>query len=191
MVSSSSGRAGAEVPPLKTEKKFFQLGAFAHLIRFFRIEGISLTHFSIILFSLITSWFWRVLTCVFEPPESWKSRFWNIDFDDSAEKFFTYTKHGFPCPRRFRSIKPNFSSSRSSRVALLSAQRKVLLTSSIVKMMNTRPFLSNHSFLTERLMRSSRMPYRVLASVDRSWNRCSWKRAFGMRKNEKSSPACP
>ena len=49
------GRAGAEVPPLKTEKKFFQLGAFAHLIRFFRIEGISLTHFSIILFSLITS----------------------------------------------------------------------------------------------------------------------------------------
>ena len=40
--------------------------------------------------------------------------------------------------------------------------------SSIVKMMNTRPFLSNHSFLTERLIRSSRMPYRVLASVDRS-----------------------
>ena len=31
-----------------------------------------------------------------------------------------------------------------------------------------RPFLSNHSFLTERLIRSSRMPYRVFASVDRS-----------------------
>ena len=36
------------------------------------------------------------------------------------------------------------------------------------KKVYTRPFLSNHSFLTERLMRSSRMPYRVLASVDRS-----------------------
>lgn len=128
---------------------------------------------------------------ILEPQESSLSRFLTLSFEDSAEKFFTYTKHGFPCPRRFRSIKPNFSSSRSSRVALLSAQRKVLLTSSIVKMMNTRPFLSNHSFLTERLIRSSRMPYRVFASVDRSWNCCSWKRVFGMRKNEKSSPACP
>ena len=99
--------------------------------------------------------------------ESSLSRFLTFSFEYSAEKFFTYTKHGFPCPRRFRSIKPNSSSSRSSLVALLSAQRKVLLTSSIVKMMNTRPFLSNHSFLTERLMRSSRMPYRVFASVDR------------------------
>ena len=36
-------------------KIFLQLGAFAHSIRFFGIEEISLTHFSIILFSLITS----------------------------------------------------------------------------------------------------------------------------------------
>ena len=36
-------------------KIFFQSGAFAHPLRFFRIERISLTHFSIILFSLITS----------------------------------------------------------------------------------------------------------------------------------------
>ena len=39
----------------RLRKIFFQLGAFAHPIRFFRIERISLTHFSIILFSLITS----------------------------------------------------------------------------------------------------------------------------------------
>ena len=39
----------------RLRKIFFQLGAFAHPIRFFRIEWISLTHFSIILFSLITS----------------------------------------------------------------------------------------------------------------------------------------
>ena len=39
----------------RLRKIFFQLGAFAHSFRFFRIEGISLTHFSIILFSLITS----------------------------------------------------------------------------------------------------------------------------------------
>ena len=35
------------------------------------------------------------------------------------------------------------------------------------KKVYTRPFLSNHSFLTERLMRSSRIPYRVFVSVDR------------------------
>ena len=39
----------------RLRKIFFQLGAFTHPIRFFRIEWISLTHFSIILFSLITS----------------------------------------------------------------------------------------------------------------------------------------
>ena len=39
----------------RLRKIFFQLGAFAHPIRFFGIERISLTHFSIILFSLITS----------------------------------------------------------------------------------------------------------------------------------------
>ena len=50
----------------RLRKIFFQLGAFAHPIRFFRIEWISLTHFSIILFSLITSWFCRVLTRDFE-----------------------------------------------------------------------------------------------------------------------------
>ena len=91
-------------------------------------------------------------------PDSWFSRFWTRSFERSDEKFFTYTKLGLPSPRRFRSIKPKFSSSRSSLVALLSAQHKALLTSSIVKMMNTRPCLSNHSFLTERLMRSSRTP---------------------------------
>ncbi len=90
-----------------------------------------------------------------------------------AEKFFTYTKLGFPCPRRFRSIRPNSSSSRSNFVALLSAQHNALLTSSIVKMINTRFCLSSQPFFTDRLMRSSRIPYRVLASVDRLWNRCS------------------
>ena len=39
----------------RLRKIFVQLGAFAHPIRFFRIERISLTQFSIILFSLITS----------------------------------------------------------------------------------------------------------------------------------------
>ena len=39
----------------RLRKIFFQLGAFAPPIRFLRIERISLTHFSIILFSLITS----------------------------------------------------------------------------------------------------------------------------------------
>ena len=34
----------------RLRKIFFQLGAFAHPIRFFRIEWISLTHFSIILY---------------------------------------------------------------------------------------------------------------------------------------------
>ena len=76
----------------------------------------------------------------------------------SAEKFFTYTKLGLPKPLRFRSIKPNSSSYRSSLVALLSAQHNALLTSSIVKMMNTRPCSSSQPFLADRLMRSSRMP---------------------------------
>ena len=39
----------------RLRKIFFQLGALTHPIRFFGIEEISLTHFSIILFSLITS----------------------------------------------------------------------------------------------------------------------------------------
>ena len=39
----------------RLRKILYQLGAFAHPFRFFRIERISLTHFSIILFSLITS----------------------------------------------------------------------------------------------------------------------------------------
>ena len=39
----------------RLRKIFFQLGAFAHSLHIFRIERISLTHFSIILFSLITS----------------------------------------------------------------------------------------------------------------------------------------
>ena len=47
-------------------KIFFQLFALAHPVCFFRIEGISLIHLSIILISLITSWFCRVLTCAFE-----------------------------------------------------------------------------------------------------------------------------
>lgn len=86
------------------------------------------------------------------------SRFLTRSFDDSAEKFFTYTKLGLPKPLRFRSIKPNSSSYRSSLVALLSAQHNALLTSSIVKMMNTRPCSSSQPFLADRLMRSSRMP---------------------------------
>ena len=44
-----------EVYLQRLRKIFFQLGAFAHPLRIFRIERISLTHFSIILFSLITS----------------------------------------------------------------------------------------------------------------------------------------
>ena len=47
-------------------KIFFKLFALAHPVGFFRIEGISLIHLSIILISLITSWFCRVLTCAFE-----------------------------------------------------------------------------------------------------------------------------
>lgn len=96
----------------------------------------------------------------------------SLDYDNAILQYID-TKLGFPCPRRFRSIRPNFSSSRSSLVALLSAQHNALLTSSIVKMMNTRFCLSSQPFFTDRLMRSSRIPYRVLASVDRLWNRCS------------------
>ena len=96
----------------------------------------------------------------------------SLDYDNAILQYID-TKLGFPCPRRFRSIRPNFSSSRSSLVALLSAQHNALLTSSIVKRMNTRFCLSSQPFFTDRLMRSSRIPYRVLASVDRLWNRCS------------------
>lgn len=56
---------------------------------------------------------------------------------------------------------------------MLSAQHNALLTSSIVKIMNTRFCSSSQPFFTDRLMRSSRIPYRVLASVDRLWNRGS------------------
>ena len=96
----------------------------------------------------------------------------SLDYDNAILQYID-TKLGFPCPRRFRSIRPNFSSSRSSLVALLSAQHNALLTSSIVKMMNTRFCSSSQPFFTDRLMRSSRMPYRVFASVDRLWNRGS------------------
>lgn len=51
--------------------------------------------------------------------------------------------------------------------AIEACQHNALLTSSIVKMMNTRPCSSSQLFFTDRLMRSSRMPYSVLASVDR------------------------
>ena len=191
-VSSSSGQSRRRRSISKECEKYSSSSS-----RFFIFsdssERIGFVLFISVLFSffLIPRDFTGSWQAIIEPQESSLSRFLTLSFEDSAEKFFTYTKLGLPKPLRFRSIKPNSSSSRSSLVALLSAQRKVLLTSSIVKMMNTRPFLSNHSFLTERLMRSSKMPYRVLASVDRFWNRCSWKRAFGMRKNEKSSPACP
>ena len=104
----------------------------------------------------------------------------SLDYDNAILQYID-TKLGFPCPRRFRSIRPNFSSSRSSLVALLSAQHNALLTSSIVKMMNTRPCSSSQPFLADRLMRSSRIPYSVLASVDRFWKRDSKKSAFGMR----------
>ena len=46
---------------------------------------------------------------------------------------------------------------------------------------DTRPCSSSQPFLAERLMRSSRIPYSVLASVDRFWKRDSKKSAFGMR----------
>ena len=71
---------------------------------------------------------------------------------------WAYTKLGLPKPLRFRSIKPNSSSSRSNFVALLSAQHNDLLTSSIVKMMNTRFCSSSQPFLADRLIRSSRIP---------------------------------
>ena len=96
----------------------------------------------------------------------------SLDYDNAILQYIDI-KLGFPCPRRFRSIRPNFSSSRSNLVALLSAQHNTLLTSSIVKRINTRFCLSSQPFFTDRLMRSSRIPYRVLASVDRLWNRCS------------------
>ena len=49
----------------RLRKVFFQLFAFAHPLRFFRIERISLTHFSIILISLICLRFWLFQNCDF------------------------------------------------------------------------------------------------------------------------------
>ena len=96
----------------------------------------------------------------------------SLDYDNAILQYID-TKLGFPCPRRFRSIRPNFSSSRSSLVALLSAQHNALLTSSIVKMMNTRFCSSSQPFFTDRLMRSSKIPYSVLASVESCRKRLS------------------
>ena len=97
---------------------------------------------------------------------------WTGNFADARNYSFSKASAQY-IYLRFRSIRPNFSSSRSSLVALLSAQHNALLTSSIVKIMNTRFCSSSQPFFTDRLMRSSRMPYRVFASVDRLWNRGS------------------
>ena len=72
-----------------------------------------------LLFSRITSRFHRALTSDFSATRIVIITVLGIFFCQSAEKFFTYTKLGFPCPRRFRSIRPNFSSSRSSLIAFV------------------------------------------------------------------------
>ena len=64
----------------------------------------------------------------------------------------------------------------------LSAQPSASITSCTGKMIYTLPCSSSHPFFTDSPMRSSRMPYSVLASVDKSTrvgNHCSlcihWK----------------
>ena len=77
----------------RTVESVEQYGVLSPLIARPRPEGgyetVSYTHlFSSVLLHRDFAGSWLALL---KPPESWKSRFWNIDFDDSAEKFLKYT----------------------------------------------------------------------------------------------------
>ena len=74
-----------------------------------------------------------------------------------------------------------FSSSLSSLIAFCSAQFRAIFASSIVKMIYTLPFLSIQPFLADRLMRSSKMPYSILASAEIFQNLSFVNNTFGTR----------
>ena len=83
-----------EVYLQRLRKVLFQLFALAHLLCFFRIERISLTHFSVILISLICLWFWLFQNCDFGSTRTavlailylrfWQSRRKILDVDQAG-----------------------------------------------------------------------------------------------------------
>ena len=66
-------------------------------------------------------------------------------------------------------------------IAFCSAQFKADFASSIVKMIYTRPFSSIQPFLADRLMRSSSIPYSILASAEMFQNLSLVNNTFGTR----------